>query len=170
MSILVAYATGHGTTWGIAERIAQDLSAPRRPADAGGVRQAGDLADGQRFFIGSAAHCAHSLTAAAALVRHNRDLFGDDLAPDDLPVMGKKALEAAKVARDAARDALGSSGALGLSQEQVTALTSKPEGGALTSTPSRPRRHARPVRRRGLVRSARTGGLMHICDSWPATR
>jgi menaquinone-dependent protoporphyrinogen oxidase len=75
MSILVAYATKHGATEEIAERIAQSLRAAGRQADARGVQEAGDLGDYEGFVIGSAAYSTHWLRDASAFVRSNRDLL-----------------------------------------------------------------------------------------------
>jgi len=75
MSILVAYASKHGATEEIAERIAQSLRAAGRQADARGVQEAGDLGDYEGFVIGSAAYSTHWLRDASAFVRSNRDLL-----------------------------------------------------------------------------------------------
>jgi menaquinone-dependent protoporphyrinogen oxidase len=75
MSILVAYASKHGTTGEIAERIAESLRAAGQHADARPVQEAGDLADYEGFVVGSAIYSKHWLKDAAAFVRDNRDLF-----------------------------------------------------------------------------------------------
>jgi menaquinone-dependent protoporphyrinogen oxidase len=75
MSILVAYASKHGATGEIAERIAQGLRAAGQQADARPVQQAGDLGDYEGFVIGSAAYSTHWLTEATVFVRRNRDLL-----------------------------------------------------------------------------------------------
>ena len=77
MRVLVAYATRHGATQGIAERIAETLRAAGLAADA---RPAGSLAslDGyDAFVIGSAAYLNHWLKDAANLVRRNRRQLRD---------------------------------------------------------------------------------------------
>ena len=77
MRVLVAYATRHGATQGIAERIAETLRAEGLEADA---RAAGSVAtlDGyDAFVIGSAAYLFHWLKDATNLVRRNRRLLRD---------------------------------------------------------------------------------------------
>jgi menaquinone-dependent protoporphyrinogen oxidase len=75
MSILVAYASKHGATVGIAERIAEGLRAGGRHAAARPFEEAGDLADYEGFVIGSATYSTHWLRDASAFVRDNRDLL-----------------------------------------------------------------------------------------------
>jgi menaquinone-dependent protoporphyrinogen oxidase len=75
MSILVAYASKHGATREIAERIAQGLRAAGQPVVARTVQEAGDLADYEGFVVGSAAYSTHWLRHATAFVRRNRDLL-----------------------------------------------------------------------------------------------
>jgi menaquinone-dependent protoporphyrinogen oxidase len=75
MMILVAYASRHGATGEIAERIAQGLRAAGQPADARPVQEAGDLADYEGFVVGSAVYSTHWLKDATAFVRRNRDLL-----------------------------------------------------------------------------------------------
>jgi len=73
--MLVAYASKHGATGEIAERIAETLTAAGRHADARPVQEAGDLAGYEGFVIGSAAYSTHWLKDATAFVRSNRDLL-----------------------------------------------------------------------------------------------
>jgi menaquinone-dependent protoporphyrinogen oxidase len=75
MSILVGYASKHGATGEIAERIAETLTLAGRRAEARPVQQAGDLGGYQGFVIGSAAYMAHWLKDASAFVMSNRDLL-----------------------------------------------------------------------------------------------
>jgi hypothetical protein len=130
VSILVAFVSKHGATGEIAERIAEDLRAAGQHADARPIQMGGDLADYEGFVVGSAAHSRHWLKDAAQFVRRNRGPLGDDKGADDLGVKGKKALNVMKVLRNAARDELRAFKALGLSPEQINAVTSKPEGDA----------------------------------------
>lgn len=72
MKILVAYASRHGATRGIAERIAQTLErrgleVTLQPAD-----QATALGEYDAFVIGSAAYITHWLEEATNFVRRNR--------------------------------------------------------------------------------------------------
>jgi menaquinone-dependent protoporphyrinogen oxidase len=72
MKVLVAYASRHGATRGIAERIAQTLRADGVDADiqpAASVRQ---VAGYDAFVIGSASYMFHWLKEAADLVRGRR--------------------------------------------------------------------------------------------------
>src|SRR5665811_2076810 len=75
MSILVAYASKHGATAEIAERIAENLREAGQDADARPVQEAGDLDDYEGFVLGSAAYLGHWLKDAAAFVRSNQDLL-----------------------------------------------------------------------------------------------
>ena len=72
MHVLVAYASRHGATQGIAERLAASLAAAGIDADAlpaGSVRSV----DGyDAFVVGSAAYMFHWLGEATTFVRRNR--------------------------------------------------------------------------------------------------
>ena len=73
MKILVAYASRHGATKGIAERIATTLETDGlevviRPVDA-----VEGIDDYDAFVIGSAAYMGHWLKDAASFVRRHRD-------------------------------------------------------------------------------------------------
>ncbi len=75
MSVLVAYASRHGATEGIADRIAarlrdQGVDAVVRPASA--VR---DAASYDAFVVGAAAYMFHWLKDATRFVRRNRALL-----------------------------------------------------------------------------------------------
>ncbi len=77
MRVLVAYATRHGATRGIAERIAATLEASGLDADA---RPAGSISsiDGyDAFVIGSAAYLSHWLKDASGFARRHRGLLRD---------------------------------------------------------------------------------------------
>lgn len=73
MSILVTYASKHGATAEIAERIAGILRAAGQHVDARPVRDAGGyLADYEGYVIGSAVYSTHWLKEATAYVKDNR--------------------------------------------------------------------------------------------------
>lgn len=72
-SILVAYASKHGATQGIAERIAAKLRSFGHRAEARPARSAGDLAGYDAFVIGSAAYMGSWLKGAARFVRRNQE-------------------------------------------------------------------------------------------------
>jgi menaquinone-dependent protoporphyrinogen oxidase len=75
MSVLVGYASKHGATGEIAERIAEILTLAGRHAEARPVQQAGDLGGYEGFVVGSAAYSTHWLKDATAFVMSNRDLL-----------------------------------------------------------------------------------------------
>jgi menaquinone-dependent protoporphyrinogen oxidase len=75
MHVLVAYASRHGATRGIAERIAQTLQAAGVTAEARPTASVKSLAGYDAFVIGSAAYMFHWLKDAVALVRRNRALL-----------------------------------------------------------------------------------------------
>src|ERR1035437_1334124 len=75
MSILVAYASKHGATGEIAERIAESLREAGQDADARPVQEARDLGDYEGFVLGSAAYMGHWLKDATAFVGSNRDVL-----------------------------------------------------------------------------------------------
>jgi menaquinone-dependent protoporphyrinogen oxidase len=75
MSILVAYASKHGATQGIAERIAETLVASGQHAQAGPVKAVGDLATYDACVIGSAAYMGSWLKEAAEFVRRNQAIL-----------------------------------------------------------------------------------------------
>ncbi len=77
MSILVAYASKHGSTRGIAERIAEKLRAVGQDVQARPVGATDDLAGYDAFVIGSAAYSTHWLKEAAEFVRSNRAVLAD---------------------------------------------------------------------------------------------
>ncbi|MGH4023693.1 MAG: flavodoxin domain-containing protein [Pseudonocardiaceae bacterium] len=75
MTVLVAYASKHGATRAIAERIAATLTGAGRPAEARPVERAGDLAGYDAFVIGSAAYYGHWRKAATKFVRTHTALL-----------------------------------------------------------------------------------------------
>jgi menaquinone-dependent protoporphyrinogen oxidase len=72
MAVLVAYASKHGATREIAERVAQTISAAGQQAVARPVTAAGDLAGYDAFVVGSAVYMGHWQKEAAEFVRRNR--------------------------------------------------------------------------------------------------
>ena len=72
MHVLVAYASRHGATRGIAERIAQTLQAAGVDAEARPAASVKGLAGYDAFVIGSAAYMFHWEKEAAGLVRRSR--------------------------------------------------------------------------------------------------
>ena len=72
MHVLVAYASRHGATREIAERIAQTIAAAGLDAEAVPAASVRGLATYDAFVIGSAAYMFHWEKAAAVLVRRNR--------------------------------------------------------------------------------------------------
>jgi len=75
MHVLVAYASRHGATRGIAERIADRLSSHGVVAEAREVSSARGLPSYDAFVIGSAAYMYHWLKEAADFARRNRALL-----------------------------------------------------------------------------------------------
>ena len=72
MSVLVAYASRHGATQGIAERIAARLGHLGVAAEAIPARQVRDASAYDAFVVGSAAYMFHWLTDAVRFVKRNR--------------------------------------------------------------------------------------------------
>jgi menaquinone-dependent protoporphyrinogen oxidase len=72
MHVLVAYASRHGATQGIAERIAETLRAAGLEADARPAASVKSLAGFDAFVIGSAAYMFHWEKAATSFVRRYR--------------------------------------------------------------------------------------------------
>lgn len=77
MSILVAYASKYGATQGIAERLAEKLSAAGQEAEARLVKAVGDPAGYDAYVIGSAAYMGSWLKEATEFVRQNRSILAD---------------------------------------------------------------------------------------------
>ena len=75
MSILVAYASRHGATGQIAERIAENLREAGKDAEARPVQEAADLDGYEGFVLGSATYMGHWMEVAVAFVKENRDLL-----------------------------------------------------------------------------------------------
>jgi menaquinone-dependent protoporphyrinogen oxidase len=77
MKILVAYASRHGATKGIAERVARTLEGTGLEVALRPVKDAGPLYDYDAFVIGSAAYMGGWLGEATAFVRRHRELLAD---------------------------------------------------------------------------------------------
>ena len=75
MSILVAYASKHGGTQGIAERIGEVLTASGQPTDVRSVSHVEDASGYDAFVIGSATYAMHWVRDASAFVRMNLELL-----------------------------------------------------------------------------------------------
>ncbi len=75
MSVLVAYASKHGSTQGIAERIAERLLAAGLDAEAQPVDAVRDPAAYDAVVIGAATYMFHWMKEATAFVRRNRALL-----------------------------------------------------------------------------------------------
>lgn len=75
MNVLVAYASRHGSTKGIAERIAAVLRERGLSAEAKQVDQARDLGRYDAFVIGSAAYMFHWMKEATTFVKRHDSLL-----------------------------------------------------------------------------------------------
>ncbi|WP_345202073.1 flavodoxin domain-containing protein [Fodinibacter luteus] len=72
MRILVAYATRHGATAGIAERIAAVLTETGRPAEARPVEDVTNVEGYNAVILGGAAYMLHWLKPAVKFARRHR--------------------------------------------------------------------------------------------------
>ncbi len=72
MRVLVAYATRHGATARIAERIAGALTAAGLQAEARPVSDVGDVGDYDAVVLGGAAYMFHWLKPAVTFARRHR--------------------------------------------------------------------------------------------------
>jgi len=72
MRVLVAYATRHGATAGIAERIAATLTKAGLSAEALPVEDVGDVEPYDAVVLGGAAYMAHWLKPALTFCRRHR--------------------------------------------------------------------------------------------------
>ena len=77
MSILVAYASKHGATRQLAERIGETLRAAGRDAAVRPVEAAGDPAGYDAFVIGSAVYLGSWRKEATAFVRRHRAVLAN---------------------------------------------------------------------------------------------
>jgi menaquinone-dependent protoporphyrinogen oxidase len=75
MKILVAFATRHGATQGIAERIAETLEADGFDVTSSHVELLDDVEGYDAYVIGSAAYMGAWLKEASAFVRHFRGIL-----------------------------------------------------------------------------------------------
>jgi menaquinone-dependent protoporphyrinogen oxidase len=75
MKVLVTYASRHGATEGIAERIARTLQRPGLEVTLRPAEEAGAMDGYDAFVIGSAAYVSHWLKEASQLVRRHRSLL-----------------------------------------------------------------------------------------------
>ncbi|HYO85323.1 MAG TPA: flavodoxin domain-containing protein [Dermatophilaceae bacterium] len=72
MKTLVAYATRHGATAGIAERIAATLTESGRPAEARAVEEVTSVDGYEAVILGGAAYMFHWLKPAVKFARQHR--------------------------------------------------------------------------------------------------
>ncbi|MFR9799098.1 flavodoxin domain-containing protein [Streptomyces sp. MS06] len=77
MDVLVGYATAHGSTRGIAERLAARLAAAGLTTEARDVREVDDADAYRAFVLGSAVHGQTWLEPARAFLRENADILGE---------------------------------------------------------------------------------------------
>lgn len=77
MNVLVTYASRHGATQGIAERIAETLRSGGLDAEARPAASIKSLAGYDAFVIGSAAYMFHWLKEGTELVRRNRRVLAE---------------------------------------------------------------------------------------------
>jgi menaquinone-dependent protoporphyrinogen oxidase len=77
MTLLVTYASKHGATRDIAERIAHDLNDAGVPADVQSVQEAGDVAGYDGFVVGSATYAFHWLKPARTFVRQHQKVLAE---------------------------------------------------------------------------------------------
>jgi menaquinone-dependent protoporphyrinogen oxidase len=115
MKVLVAYASRHGATQAIAERIASSLRADGLDMTLQHVETVDQVDGYDAFVIGSAAYMGHWLKEAASFVRrHRTQLSGrpvwffssGPVGTESVPQAGKDMLEASepKEFREFARD------------------------------------------------------------------
>ncbi len=75
MRVLVVYASRHGATQGIAERIAATLGQRAIEVTVRSAEQAGDVSAYDAIVVGGAAYAFHWLKEATEFVRRNRALL-----------------------------------------------------------------------------------------------
>jgi menaquinone-dependent protoporphyrinogen oxidase len=105
MTVLVAYASRHGATAGIADRIAATLRAAGVPAESRPVNDVRDIAGYDAFVIGGSAYMFHWLKDATAFVKRHRAALAEHpvwlfssgpLGTDLVDEKGNDALEASR--------------------------------------------------------------------------
>ena len=105
MKILVAYASKHGSTKGIAERIASTIGEEGHQVDLKDVRDAGELGAYDACVIGSAAYMGSWLGEATTFVRRNGSLLAHrpvwlfssgPVGPDKVDKQGRDVLVASE--------------------------------------------------------------------------
>jgi menaquinone-dependent protoporphyrinogen oxidase len=77
MRVLVAYATRHGSTRGIAERIAARLTADGLDAEARPVAEVRDVAPYDAVVVGGAAYMFHWLKDATSFAKRHRAVLAE---------------------------------------------------------------------------------------------
>jgi menaquinone-dependent protoporphyrinogen oxidase len=77
MRVLVAYASRHGSTAEIAQRISAGLNAAGLSAEAVPVAEVTDVAAYDAYVIGSAAYMFHWLREATRFVKHHARVLAD---------------------------------------------------------------------------------------------
>lgn len=107
MKVLVAYASRHGATRGIAERIAQTISQAGHEVTLRPAEQADEVDRYDAFVVGSAAYAYHWLKEAAQFVRRHSALLAGrpvwlfssgPIGTDTVDAKGRDVLEASKPA------------------------------------------------------------------------
>jgi menaquinone-dependent protoporphyrinogen oxidase len=105
MEVLVAYASRHGSTAGIAERIAAGLGAAGLSSEVVEVSKVGDVDRYDAFVIGSAAYLFHWLKDATRFVKRHHALLASrpvwlfssgPLGTDRVDEQGDEVLEATR--------------------------------------------------------------------------
>jgi menaquinone-dependent protoporphyrinogen oxidase len=105
MQVLVAYASRHGATQGIAERIAETLERSGLDAIVRQAKDAGPLDRYDAFVVGSAAYMGGWLGDATTFVRLNHDVLGSHpvwlfssgpIGTDTVDAKGRDVLEASE--------------------------------------------------------------------------
>ena len=77
MRVLIAYASRHGATQGIAERVAGTLTTAGLDAEIRSLKDAGDLAGYDAFVIGSAVYMFHWLKEMPRFLRRHEKLLSE---------------------------------------------------------------------------------------------
>jgi menaquinone-dependent protoporphyrinogen oxidase len=77
MKVLVAYASRHGATKGIAERIAETLTGNGLETTLEPANGIADVREYDAFVVGAAAYAFHWLEGATKFVRHNKAVLAN---------------------------------------------------------------------------------------------